>query len=197
MKMDINKIEMQLKESADAKMEMAGNSDEILKIAELIVNCYRSGRKVVLFGNGGSAADAQHLAAEFVSKFRLERRGLPAIALNTNTSIMTAIANDYEFGRIFERQVESIVNEGDVAIGITTSGDSDNVIRGLLKAKEKNATTIAFTGRSGGKVKDVADITLKVPSDDTPRIQEVHITVGHIICEIVEEEIANEKGGVS
>jgi len=110
---------------------------------------------------------------------------------------MTAIANDYEFGRIFERQVESIVNEGDVAIGITTSGDSDNVIRGLLKAKEKNATTIAFTGRSGGKVKDVADITLKVPSDDTPRIQEVHITVGHIICEIVEEEIANEKGGVS
>jgi len=156
MKMDINKIEMQLKESADAKMEMAGNSDEILKIAELIVNCYRSGRKVVLFGNGGSAADAQHLAAEFVSKFRLERRGLPA-----------------------------------------TSGDSDNVIRGLLKAKEKNATTIAFTGRSGGKVKDVADITLKVPSDDTPRIQEVHITVGHIICEIVEEEIANEKGGVS
>lgn len=188
-------IKKRLEESSKVKIDMI-NDNKIIKvieeIANIIIDCYKKGNKVVIFGNGGSAADAQHIAAELVGKFKLERKALCAIALNTNTSIITAIANDYEFGKIFERQIEGIVNKGDVVIGISTSGNSENVIKGLLKAKEKDAIAIAFTGKSGGKIKNIANIVLQVPSDDTPRIQEAHITAGHIICEIVEKELAKE-----
>ena len=166
--------------------------DILIKIAGSIIECYKNNKKVVLFGNGGSAADAQHIAAELVGRYTLERKSLPAIALTTNTSVLTAIANDYNFDRIFERQVEGLVNPGDVIIGISTSGNSENVIRGILKAKEKEALTIAFTGREGGKLKNIVHISFNAPSDKTPRIQEVHITIGHIICELVERTLFSE-----
>ena len=163
--------------------------DTLIKIADSIIECYKNDKKVVLFGNGGSAADAQHIAAELVGRYIMERRSLPAIALNVNTSVLTAIANDYHYDRVFERQIEGLVNPGDVIIGISTSGNSENVIRGILKAKEKEALTIALTGRDGGKLKEIVHVSFNAPSDKTPRIQEVHITVGHIICELVERTL--------
>jgi len=162
---------------------------KIEEISRAIINCYKNKGKVVLFGNGGSAADAQHIAGELVGKFKLERKSLFAIALTTNTSIMSAVGNDYGFERIFERQIESMVDDKDIIIGISTSGNSENVIKGILKAKEKGAKVIAFTGSSGGKMKDIVDILLNIPSDNTPRIQEGHITIGHIICGLVEKEL--------
>ena len=162
---------------------------KIDEITRVIVNAYRENKKVVLFGNGGSAADAQHLACELVSKFYLERKALAAIALTTNTSELTAIANDYNFNRVFARQVEALVNSGDIVIGITTSGNSLNVIEGIKEAKLRGAVTIGFTGASGGKLKENADYLLTVPSKDTPHIQESHIMIGHIICYLVEKEL--------
>ena len=167
--------------------------ESIEKAAEMITDCYKNGGKVVLFGNGGSAADAQHIAGELVAKFRLERKSLPAIALTTNTSIISAIANDYDFDRVFERQVESMVVAKDIVIGISTSGSSENVVRGILRAKEKGAKTIAFTGSSSAQLKEKVDILLNIPSDDTPRIQESHITIGHIICGLVENKLFEDK----
>lgn len=160
--------------------------DKIEKAVQVIIDCYKKGGKVVLFGNGGSAADAQHIAAELVGKYKLERKALPAIALNTNTSIVTAIGNDYGFEKVFSRQVEALVNENDVVIALSTSGNSENVIAGVLRAKDRGARTVALTGSSGGKLKESVEILLNVPSDDTPRIQEAHITIGHIICGLVE-----------
>ena len=162
------------------------NIDEITRV---IVNAYRENKKVVLFGNGGSAADAQHLACELVSKFYLERKALAAIALTTNTSELTAITNDYNFNRVFARQVEALVNPGDIVIGITTSGNSLNVIEGIKEAKLHGAVTIGFTGASGGKLKGNVDYLLAIPSEDTPNIQESHIMIGHIICYLVEKEL--------
>ena len=161
----------------------------IAEISEEIVNAYKNKKKVVLFGNGGSAADAQHIAAEFVGKFYKDRESLPSLALHTNTSILTATANDYGYDFVFERQVSSFVEKGDVVIGISTSGNSPNVIKGLTKAKEKGAITVGFTGQKASKVEEITDICLKIPSSDTPRIQEGHITVGHIICYLVEKEL--------
>ena len=161
----------------------------IAKISEKIINAYKNKKKVVLFGNGGSAADAQHIAAEFVGKFYKDRDSLPSLALHTNTSILTATANDFGYEFVFERQVSSFVEEGDVAIGISTSGNSPNVVRGLIKAKEKGAITVGFTGEKQSKIEEIVDICLKIPSSDTPRIQEGHITVGHIICYLVEKEL--------
>jgi len=161
----------------------------IAKITDEIVNAYKNKRKVVLFGNGGSAADAQHIAAEFVGKFYKDRESLPSLALHTNTSILTATANDYGYDFVFERQVSSFVEKGDVVIGISTSGNSPNVIKGLTKAKEKGAIIVGFTGQKSSKVEEITDICLKIPSSDTPRIQEGHITVGHIICYLVEKEL--------
>lgn len=181
-----------LEESANTKLKTKEIAGEINKISEMIIECYRRNGKVVLFGNGGSASDAQHIACEFISRFKLERKSLPSLAFTTNTSILTATGNDYDFSRVFERQVEGLVTKEDVVIGITTSGNSANVIKGIMKAKEIGAKTVAFTGRGGGKIDGISDITLKVPSDDTPRIQEVHITVGHIICELVEKELFGE-----
>lgn len=163
---------------------------KIQEIANLIINCYRKGGKVVLFGNGGSAADAQHIAAELIGKYKLERKSLPAISLTTDTSILTSIANDSNFDNVFERQIESLVTNRDVVIGISTSGNSRNIIKGILKAREIGAKTVVFTGRSGGQISKLPDILLNIPSDNTPRIQEAHITVGHIICGLVEKEIS-------
>jgi len=166
--------------------ELIKKIDEITRV---IVNAYRENKKVILFGNGGSAADAQHLACELVGKFYLERKALASIALTTNTSELTAVANDYNFNRVFARQVEALVNSGDIVIGITTSGNSLNVIEGIKEAKLRGAITIGFTGASGGKLKENIDYLLAVPSEDTPHIQESHIMIGHIICYLIEKEL--------
>lgn len=161
-------------------------------VALALITSYRNNGKMVLFGNGGSAADAQHIAAEMMGRYKMERKSMPALALTPNSSVVTAIGNDYGFEYIFERQVDALVNHLDVVIGISTSGNAENVLRGLKKAKEKGATTIAFTGRTGGKLQEIAhaiDIFLQVPSDSTQRIQEAHIVVGHIVCGLVEKEI--------
>jgi len=184
-------IETELEEHLKAIKELDVNKIE--EAVQVIVDCYKNNGKVVLFGNGGSAADAQHIAAEFVGKYKLDRKSLPAIALTTNTSIVSAVGNDYGFEKVFERQVESMVGKRDVVIGISTSGNSENIIKGILKAKEKGAKIVAFTGKSGGKMKDIVDILLNVPSDNTPRIQEGHITAGHIICGLVESKIFKNK----
>ena len=184
-----NEIISILDESIKVKEEIKKLTPIIAKISHKIVNAYKNKKKVGLFGNGGSAADAQHIAAEFVGKFYKDRDSLPSLAFHTNTSVLTATANDYGYDLVFERQVSSFVEEGDVVIGISTSGNSTNVIKGLIKAKEKGALTVGFTGQKISKVEEIADICLKVPSTDTPRIQEGHITVGHIICYLVEKEL--------
>ena len=184
-------IARRLEESAQVKRDLAkSQANQIERMVELIVAAYRSGGKVVLFGNGGSAADAQHIAGELMGRFKLERKPLPAIALTANTSILTALANDYGYDTVFSRQVEAMVNAGDVAIGISTSGNSPNVIKALKAAKAKGAVTIGLTG-GGGRLAGAADLTVAVPSKSTPRIQEAHITIGHIVCELVESELAS------
>jgi len=162
----------------------------IIRIVEAIVESLEKGGKVILFGNGGSAADAQHLAAELVGRFKLERKGLPALALSTNTSTLTSVGNDYSFDKIFSRQVEALGKQEDVAIGISTSGKAANVIQGILAAKAKGVFTIGLTGGKGGELGEVVDLPFIVPSPDTPRIQEAHIVVGHLICQLVEEKLA-------
>jgi D-sedoheptulose 7-phosphate isomerase len=169
----------------------------IAAVAELIVKAMRQGRKLLLFGNGGSAADAQHLAAEFVGRFAIERAALPAFALSVNTSCLTAIGNDYGFDQVFARQIEAFGKPGDVAVGISTSGNSANVLLGLAKAKEIGLTTVALTGDSGGKMKNDADYCVCVPSSETPRIQECHILIGHVIAELVEKAIVYGPSGIS
>lgn len=197
MKHKIEIVKKQLSESIETKKSFTPkNIETIAKISDAIVNAYKKGKKVIWFGNGGSAADAQHLAGELVSKFYIERRGLASIALNTNTTILTAIANDYDFQNIFSRQIEALANEGDVVVGISTSGTSKNVVAGIKEAKKKNAVTVGFTGESGGKLKGLVDFLVNVPSSDTPRIQESHITIGHIICYLVERELfGSERDG--
>ncbi|GAB6120613.1 D-sedoheptulose-7-phosphate isomerase [Dysgonomonas termitidis] len=157
--------------------------------AGMITDAYKQGGKTLLAGNGGSAADAQHIAGEFVSRFYFDRPGIPSIALSTDTSILTAIGNDYGFDRLFERQVQAHAQAADVFIGITTSGNSENIVRALMACKEKGIKSVILTGKRGGRVSEICDICLKVPSDETPRIQESHILIGHIICCIVEEEL--------
>ncbi|OGS38848.1 MAG: phosphoheptose isomerase [Elusimicrobia bacterium RIFOXYD2_FULL_34_30] len=178
-----------LDESISIKEKSKLLVDVIENIAQEVIKCYKNGNKVVLFGNGGSAADAQHISTEFVSRFEKERKSLFAIALTTNTSAITAIGNDYSFDKVFTRQVEAFVQKGDVVIAISTSGNSKNVIDAAEQSKKQGAVIIGFAGASGGKLKDVCNITLKVPSENTARIQEVHITVGHIICKLVEDEL--------
>ncbi len=164
----------------------------IVAIAERVVETFRRGGKLLLCGNGGSAADAQHIAAEFVSRFRRERRGLPAIALTTDTSILTAISNDYGYERVFARQVEALGRPGDMVIGISTSGISASVIAAMRAARNGSMATVGFTGASGGTLVDHVDLCLCVPSHNTARIQEVHITVAHVVCEIVERTLFEE-----
>jgi len=159
---------------------------KILKAAQIIVNAYENHHKLIFMGNGGSAADAQHLAAEFVGRFAKERKALPALALNGNSSSLTAISNDYSYSMTFSRQIEAFANAGDVVVGISTSGNSENVVVAMQKAKEAGLTIIGLTGETGGKIRHYCDILLNVPSKEVPRIQEAHIMIGHIICEIVE-----------
>ena len=156
-------------------------------IARLLLSALKAGKKIMLCGNGGSAADAQHIAAEFVGRFEKERRSLPALALTTDTSALTAIGNDYSYDVIFSRQVEGLGNEGDVLIGITTSGNSRNILEAVRAAKTKKMHTVALTGKDGGKVKDLADLTLIVKSDKTSHIQEMHIFILHAVAEAVEK----------
>ncbi|MFC1921390.1 SIS domain-containing protein [Chloroflexota bacterium] len=186
-----SKIARRFEESIRVKRAITGDMvAEIENIITSIIASLKAGGKVVLFDNGGSAADTQHIAGELVGKLLLERQALPAIALNTNISILTALANDYGYESVFRRQVEALVNENDIVIGISTSGNSPNVIEALEAAKLIGAKTVTLTEGSGGKMSDAADINIIVPSDVTPRIQEAHITIGHIICEMVEIEMA-------
>jgi D-sedoheptulose 7-phosphate isomerase len=170
------------------------NADAIAEIARLLGETFRQGKKILIFGNGGSAADAQHIAAEFVNRFLFDRAPLPAIALTTDSSIVTSIGNDADFSLIFARQIEALGRTGDIAWGITTSGQSPNVIEGFRKAKEMGMITIAFTGNDGGEALRMADQGLNVASTSTPRVQEVHITASHIICELVERELFSSGG---
>ncbi|HOD28239.1 MAG TPA: D-sedoheptulose 7-phosphate isomerase [Syntrophales bacterium] len=165
------------------------NLGQVVQAIEAITAALQAGNKVLLFGNGGSAADAQHLAAEFVNRFMIERPPLPAIALSTDTSILTSIGNDYDFSEIFSKQIRALGQEGDVAWGISTSGKSVNVVRGLEMAKKKGLVTIGLTGGDGGDIARIVDHALIVSSRNTPRVQEVHIAVGHVICEMIDYKL--------
>ena len=176
-------------ESIATKTRLKKQVKIIEKIADIIFNTIQNDGTVFLFGNGGSAADAQHIAAELVGKFQKKRKGLSAVALTTNTSILTSIGNDFGYDFVFERQVESLVKSTDVVIGISTSGNSENVLRGIQLAKKIGAETISLTGSKPNKLEKISNITLKVPSNSTQRIQEAHILIGHIICEIVENRL--------
>ena len=177
--------------------ELNGHKDTIIKVintlpnviqesCEMSLETIKSGNKILLCGNGGSAADAQHIAAEFTGRYKVERRGLPAIALTTDTSALTAIGNDYGYDRVFERQVESLANSGDLLIGISSTGNSDNIIKAFNKAKEMGCKTVGLSGKTGGKFNDNCDLNIVVPSNDTPRVQEMHILIGHTICQIID-----------
>jgi len=186
------KVKELLIESIKTKEKILSNEEllsKIEKVADLIVNAYMNDKKVLLCGNGGSAADAQHISAELSGRFKIDRKPLFAEALHVNTSFLTAVANDYSFEKVYERLVEAFGREGDILIGISTSGNSANVINAVKKAKEIGMITIGFTGETGGKLKNFVDILINVPSKDTPRIQEAHITIGHIICELVENSL--------
>ena len=188
----------ELEESASIKRILAENlPDVIANAAKIVLNVYKAGGKVFLIGNGGSAADAQHIAAELAGRFKLERTGLPAIALTTNTSVLSALANDYGYEKVFSHQLEALAKDKDVLIAITTSGTSPNILKAVEMAHSKGVTVIGLTGAKGGKLKDSADLTIMVPSDDTPRIQEAHITIGHIICHLVEKGLFGESSGIS
>lgn len=175
------------RESSHLKEAFVGeNLDVIVNVVDVITAALKAGNKILLFGNGGSAADAQHLAAEFVNRFVIERPPLPAIALSTDTSVITSIGNDYDFSEIFSKQIRAIGQAGDVAWGISTSGSSSNVIKALEVAKKIGMVTIGMTGKDGGDIAKMVDYSLNVSSNSTPRIQEVHITAGHVICEMID-----------
>ena len=175
------------RESADTKMRFIRQNAEALTLAvQMVVEAFKAGNKILLFGNGGSAADAQHIAAEFVNRFLIERPPLPAIALTTDTSILTSISNDYGYADSFAKQVKALGKEGDVAIGISTSGAAANVIKAIKAAKEMGLKTVGLAGRDGGELAKLVDIALVVDSQIVPRIQEVHITIGHVLCEMVD-----------
>ncbi len=159
----------------------------IAEVSRLMADAFNDGKKVLIFGNGGSACDASHIAAEFVNRFKRDRPGLPAIALNTDMAVMTSIANDYDYSEIFARQVKTLGEEGDITVAISTSGSSKNILKAVDAAKKKGLITIAFTGSKGEKFAAKNDYAFVVPSDDTPRVQEVHITLAHVMCQIVEE----------
>jgi D-sedoheptulose 7-phosphate isomerase len=191
-KKDESLIQSMFEESSDLIKNSYALNKEILESIKVIAKCLRQGNKVVLFGNGGSAADAQHVAAEFVGRYKLERKSFPAIALTTDTSILTAIGNDYSYDLVFSRQCEGLVSKNDVVIGISTSGNSKNVKNALIISKKKGAITIGFLGNSGGEIKKLVDIPIVVKSTSTPRIQEVHRVAFHIICELVEKSLTGK-----
>ena len=183
-----DRIKKAFKESIALKEAfIKANVEKIILLVQLVLETLKGGGKILLFGNGGSAADAQHIAAEFVNRFRRDRHPLPALALTTDTSILTSIANDYDFSLVFLKQIQALGKPGDVAWGISTSGNSPNVNLALEEAKRMGLKTVALGGGTGGKMAEIADLVLVVNSKDTPRIQEVHITIGHVVCELVEE----------
>jgi D-sedoheptulose 7-phosphate isomerase len=185
------KIKNIIQNSIDVKAAVLANED-LLKTLQQCVNeivaAFKNGNKVLFCGNGGSAADAQHLAAEFSGRFYTDREALPAEALHVNTSYLTAVANDYSYDVVYSRIINGIGKKGDVLVGLSTSGNSGNIVKAFEKAREKGMITIGLTGSTGGKMKDLSDYLLNVPSNDTPRIQESHILLGHIICQLVEED---------
>ena len=179
-----------LNESSRTIDGISNLSNEIDKTVNLIINALTKNKKIIIFGNGGSAADAQHIAAEFLGRYKIKRKSIPAIALTSNSSTTTAIANDYDFSDVFSRQCESLVSKDDIVIGISTSGNSENVIKGLKTSKKNGGLTIGLLGNNGGKIKNIVDISLVVNATSVPRIQEAHRVIYHIICEIIEEELA-------
>jgi D-sedoheptulose 7-phosphate isomerase len=184
-----NIIQNRLYESIEVKKQIADNlllTTQIAQVANKIIDCFRAGKSVYFCGNGGSAADAQHLAAELSGRFCYDRNPLPSDALHCNTSFLTAVANDYAYDEVYARLIRGIGRQGDVLVGLSTSGNSKNILRAFEESRKLGIFTIGFTGASGGKMKDAGDMCLRVPSSDTPRIQEAHITVGHIVCEIIE-----------
>jgi D-sedoheptulose 7-phosphate isomerase len=181
-------VEEQINESLLLRENMLSKVTALIEIADEIIRAFRNGNKILFFGNGGSAADAQHLAAEFLGKFQKNRDPLPAIAITTNTSSLTAIANDYSYDAVFTRQVQALTQRGDVAFGISTSGNSANVLLAMTEAKKKGAVTVALTSQSG-KLAQIVDHAICIPSSSTPRIQEEHIIAGHLICQLVEETL--------
>ena len=187
----MNNSELLRKALADHQAVMNGLREmlpQISAVAERMRDCLSQGGKILLLGNGGSAADSQHIAAEIVGRYKRERKGLPAIALTTDTSILTSVGNDYGYEFIFSRQVEALCGPLDVVIGLSTSGNSPNVVRAIETAKQIGATTVGMTGGSGGKLTALCDFNLVMPSNDTPRIQEAHIFIGHVLCELAEAE---------
>jgi D-sedoheptulose 7-phosphate isomerase len=183
-----DKILKAFEESISVKDKFAkGNVETIVEASKLIAEAFNDRKKLLLFGNGGSASDASHIAAEFVNRFKKERPGLPAIALNTDVAVITSIANDYDYSEIFSRQLKSLSEEGDVVIAISTSGASSNILKAMDAAKRRKLKTIVFTGAKGEKLASKADYAFIVPSDSTPRVQETHITLGHVLCQMVEE----------
>ncbi|MDC0155051.1 SIS domain-containing protein [Nitrosopumilus sp.] len=184
----IKSIKKSISDSAKIIKSVTNNTKEIQESIETINQCLKNNKKIIIFGNGGSAADAQHIVAELIGRFKLERRSLPAIALTSNSSILTALANDYSYNTIFSRQCEALVEKGDVVIGISTSGNSKNIEKGLTVSKKIGATTIGLLGSKGGRIKKYCNIPIIVNSSSTPRIQEAHRTIYHIICEEVEKE---------
>jgi D-sedoheptulose 7-phosphate isomerase len=187
-----HRVRKSIEASITPKQLMLGSSEIIsilAKVAEILVVALKRGNKVLLFGNGGSAADSQHIAAELVGRFAFDRPALPALALSANTSSVTAIGNDYGFEQVFSRQIEALARAGDVAIGISTSGNSPNVLRAVSAAKKIGLQTVALTGASGGALKSAVDYCICAPSSETPRIQECHILIGHILSELAEQEI--------
>jgi len=185
-------INSQVQKSIETKQKLFDDKELmqlVKKVSKVTIEAYKQGKKTLIAGNGGSAADAQHIAGEFVSKFYFDRPGLASIALTTDTSIITAIGNDYGYEKLFSRQVQANAQEGDVFIGISTSGNSQNIIEALKECREKGVITVGFTGQHGGKMKELCDYCICVPSNETPRVQESHILLGHIICAVVEEEL--------
>ena len=188
----MSKIKNLIQASIDVKNLLFADENVQKNVAnaiEIITTAFKNGNKVLFCGNGGSAADAQHLAAEFSGRFYTDRVALPAEALHVNTSYLTAVANDYSYDVVYSRMIKGIGKTGDVLVGISTSGNSKNIVNALVQAKENGMYTISFTGKGGGKMGELSDITLAMPSTDTPRIQECHILIGHIICQLVEENI--------
>lgn len=183
-----DKIQKAFKESISVKQQFVEkNIDTIIEVSKLLADTFSSGNKLLLFGNGGSACDASHIAAEFVNRFKRERPAFPAIALNTDMAVLTSIANDYDYSDIFARQMKALAQEGDVVIAISTSGSSPNVVKAVEVARKKKIKTIAMTGEKGDVLASKCDYIFAVPSKSTPRIQETHITLGHVLCQMVEE----------
>ena len=186
------RIIQQIQQSAAVKQQLLQDTCFLTQLEQAIDRCvqaYQQGHKTLLAGNGGSAADAQHIAAELINRFQMERRGLPSIALTTDSSVLTSISNDYTYDQVYARQIEALAQPGDIFLGISTSGNSNNIIHAITSCNQLGVTTIGLCGRDGGRLRELCDICLMVPSNNTARIQESHILIGHIICDAIEQQL--------